>query len=299
MSAPLLAIVNPAAGRGRAARAWPALAAALAAEGVAVEVAPTRAAGEASALAARAAAGGPRTVLSVGGDGTLHEVLNGLLAAGRPARLAVAPFGTGNDYAGFLGVPRAPRALAAMLARGRSRAVDVGRIEYTDGAARATRHFINVAGVGYDADVLERMARPGPRRPGYLAALAAGLIRYRAPRFAVRSPGATIEGRLFVALAMLGRSCGGGMRFAPGAEPDDGLLELVTVDHLAPLAALWRVPKIYTGAILADPAVRSRRCAELAIDAEPAARVEADGQLLGTTPVGIRLLPRAIEFVVP
>jgi diacylglycerol kinase (ATP) len=299
VSAPLLAIVNPTAGHGRAARAWPRLAAALGAAGVAVDCAMTRGAGEATELAARAHADGPRPVLAVGGDGTLHEVLNGLLRAGGRATLAVAPFGTGNDWAGFLGVPREPRALAALLARGRTRAVDVGRIEYAAGGGREMRHFINVAGVGYDAYVLERMPRRGPRRLAYLTALAGGLVSYRAPVFSVRTPGAAIEGRLFVALAMLGRSCGRGMRFAPGARPDDGLLDLVTVDHLAPLAALTRLPRVYTGSILADPAVRFRQCAEVTIDAEPAARVEADGQLLGTTPASVRVLPAAIDFVVP
>ena len=299
MSTPLLAIVNPAAGRGRAARAWPRLAAALAAHGVAVECATTHAAGDATRLAAEADARGPRPVLAVGGDGTLHEVLNGLFAGGGRATLAVAPFGTGNDWAGFLGVPREPRALAAVLARGRTRPVDVGRIEYAAGGGRASRHFINVAGVGYDADVLERMAGHGPRRLAYLRALAGGLVRYRASRFTVRAPGAAVDGPLFVALAMLGRSCGGGMRFAPGARPDDGLLDLVTVEHLGPFAAITRLPRLYTGTILADPAVRSWPCTELTIDAEPAARVEADGQLLGTTPASVRLLPGAIDFVVP
>jgi diacylglycerol kinase (ATP) len=299
VNARLLAIVNPAAGRGHALRGWRRLAAALEAAGVAFDCVVTRAAGEATGLAARAQADGPRPVLAVGGDGTLHEVLNGLLRAGGRATLAVAPYGTGNDWADFLGVPRAPRALAALLARGRTRAVDVGLLEHAAAGGRETRYFINVAGVGYDADVLERLSRRGPRPLAYLAALAGGLVRYRAPRFTVRAAGLLIEGPLFVALAMLGRSCGGGMRLAPRARPDDGLLDLVTIDHLAPLAALARLPRIYTGSILEDPAVRFRQCAEVTIETEPATRVQADGQLLGQTPVTARLLPGAIDFVVP
>jgi diacylglycerol kinase (ATP) len=300
VTAALFAIVNPAAGGGRAARAWPRLAAALAAEGVRCEVAQTRAAGEATELAAAAQAGGPRPVLAVGGDGTLFEVLNGLLRAPGRATLGVAPYGTGNDWARFLGVPRAPRALAAVLAAGRTRAVDVGLLEYQAAGRRATRHFINVAGVGYDADVLARIAAGGgPRLLAYPAALAAGLLRYRAPRFSVRTAGESIEARLFVAFAMLGASCGGGMRFAPRARPDDGLLDLITIDHLSPLAVLARLPRLYTGTLLGDRAVRFRQCAEVAIDAEPGARVEADGQLLGTTPATVRVLPGAIDFLVP
>lgn len=299
MSAPLLAIVNPAAGLGRAARAWRRLAAALGEAGTEFECAVTGSAGEATEHAARAHAAGPRTVLAVGGDGTLHEVLNGLMRAGGRARLAIAPFGTGNDWAHFLGVPREPRALAAMLARDRSRPVDVGLLEYGVASGRETRYFINVAGAGYDAYVLERRSPRAPRALGYLVALLAGLVRYRAPYFTVRAAGGAIDGRLFVALAMLGRSCGGGMRFAPHAECDDGLLDLVTVDHLSPPGALARLPRIYAGSILADRAVRFRQCAEVTIAAEPAARVEADGQLLGRTPATARVLPRAIDFIVP
>ncbi len=299
MTAPLLAIVNPAAGHGHVRRAWPRLAAALDAAGVAYRCVLTAAAGEATRLAARAHADGARTVLAVGGDGTLHEVLNGLMDGQPRAALAVAPLGTGNDFAGFLGVPREPRALASMLLRQRTRAVDVGVLDYQTDGGRATRHFINVAGVGYDAFVLEHMPRRGPRLPAYLVGLVAGLVRYRAPRFTVRAAGLSVEGPLFVAFAMLGRTCGGGMRFAPDARPDDGLLDLVTVGHLSPLAALARLPSIYDGSILRDPAVRHCRCAEVVVDAEPATRVEADGQLLGRTPATARVLPGAIDFVVP
>jgi YegS/Rv2252/BmrU family lipid kinase len=259
----------------------------------------TQGAGDATRLAARALSGGPRPVIAVGGDGTLNEVLNGLLEAGGPVTLGVAPYGTGNDWARELGIPAAPAALCALLVRRKTRRVDVGRIEYQDGGRRAARFFINVAGVGYDAYVLEHMWRRGPRLPAYLVALTRGLVTYRAPSFTVRAAGRSESGSLFVALAMLGQSCGGGMRFAPHARPDDGLMDLVTIDHLGPLAALRRLPKIYRGTILEDRAVRFRQCPEADVEAEPPARVEADGQLLGTTPVAIRVLPGAIDFLVP
>lgn len=259
----------------------------------------TQGAGDATRLAARALAGGPRPVIAVGGDGTLNEVLNGLLEAGGPVTLGVAPYGTGNDWARELGIPASPAALCALLVQQKTRRVDVGRIEYQDGGGRAARFFINVAGVGYDAYVLEHMWRRGPRLPAYLVALTRGLVTYRAPRFTVRAAGRCESGSLFVALAMLGQSCGGGMRFAPQARPDDGLMDLVTIDHLGPLAALRRLPKIYRGTILEDRAVRFRQCPEALVEAEPPARVEADGQLLGTTPVAIRVLPGAIDFLVP
>jgi diacylglycerol kinase (ATP) len=299
MTAPLLAIVNPAAGGGRAGRRWTRLASALDAAGVAFEQVATRRAGEATELARAALATGPRTLLAVGGDGTLHEVLNGALAgAGRP-RLAVAPFGTGNDWAREMAAPRDPAAFARMLAAGRVRAVDAGRIDYQQDGAPASRYFINVAGAGYDAYVLEQRERRGPRPLAYLRAVIAGLTRYRAPRFTVTGDALRVEGRLFVAFAMLGQACGGGMRFAPVARPDDGRLDLVAIDHLPAAHALLRLAKVYTGTILRDPAVRHAALRQVSIDADPPTRLEADGQLLGHTPATLTVLPGAVEFVVP
>jgi diacylglycerol kinase (ATP) len=298
MTAPLVAIVNPAAGRGRAGRDWLRLAAALRARGIAYDAFATRAAGEATELAARHGREAA-TLLAVGGDGTLHEVVNGLIGGGGCAALAVAPFGTGNDWARELGVPRAPDALAALIARRRTRRVDAGLIEYHDGGRRALRHFINVAGVGLDAFVVEHLARRGPRALAYLRAAVAGLVRFRAPRLRVAADRLAVDGRMLVAFALLGRSCGGGLEFAPRARPDDGLLDVVTIESMSLPAALARLPRLYTGSILDDPRVHFEQCKAARIDAEPAARVEADGQLLGTTPVSVRLVPRAAEFLVP
>ena len=294
-----LAIVNPAAGRGRPLRAWPRLAAALAAAGVDVELATTAAPLHAVELVRAAVAAGTRRFLAVGGDGTLHEVVNGIMASGVRATLACAPLGTGNDWARGLKIPRSAAGLAALLARGGSHRCDVAEIEYQDGARRARRWFVNAAGAGFDAHVLEHLPRNGPPKLAYLAGVVRGLWHYRAPYFRVASDAHHAEGQLFVAFAMLGAYCGGGMQFAPGALPADGLLDAVTIRHLGKLAALARLPRIYRGRLLGDPAVGHWRAATLTLSAEPAARVEADGQLLGHTPAEVRVAAGAIDIVVP
>ncbi|HEX6972355.1 MAG TPA: diacylglycerol kinase family protein, partial [Limnochordia bacterium] len=129
----ILCIVNPAAGGGRAARRWPALAAGLAQRGLRVETAVTRAAGEARRIAGRARDGGYRAVVAVGGDGTLHEVINGLLGGGqRPNALAPLPpigwipLGTGNDFAHAVGLGGSQRAILDAIAAGNWRSIDLG-----------------------------------------------------------------------------------------------------------------------------------------------------------------------------
>ena len=296
---PWLAILNPAARGGLAGRRWPALAAALKAHGVRFELAVTHAAGEATALAADGRRRGLDRMLAVGGDGTLYEVLNGLLPGERRATLAVAPLGTGNDWARGRGVPRRSRQVAALLAAPRLLAHDVGVVEFEGAAGRERRYFLNVMGVGYDAYVIEHLSPRGPRAFAYLASLATGLVRYRAPRVRVEADGWSRDARLFVAFAALGRYCGGGMQFAPCALPADGLLDIVTIDHLGALAALARLPRIYSGRVLRDPAVRWRQSARVTFATDVPARVEADGQLLGHTPVTAWILPAAIDVVVP
>lgn len=299
MSARWLAIINPAAGRGRAARLWPRYAAALAARGINIELQATAGAGDASRIARAAVAAGGVRILCVGGDGTVHEVLNGLRDTTVRVTLAVAACGTGNDWARGQAIPREPRAFAAMLAAGRTLAHDVGVIEFEGKGGREVRHFLNLAGVGYDAYVLEHLPSRGPRALAYLAAVAAGLMRYRPPLTQVTAGDERFGGRYFATFAALGRYAGGGMQFAPRARADDGLVDLVTIDHLGVLSTLRRLPSIYDGRLLDDPAVLWRQVAALSIETDPPARVQADGQLLGTTPISIHVLPGAIDTVVP
>ncbi len=289
------AIVNPASGSGRGLVRWQRLAAALAAEGVRFEAEVTRQPGDGEALAAAAVARGFRRLLAVGGDGTLHETVNGAMAAGLDDRIAfaVAPFGTGNDWARGLGVPREPRALAHCVARGRLLPCDLGLIEFEAAAGTAPRYFINVAGSGIDAHVLAALPSGPARRAAYLLGLVRALVSYRAARFDVSTGGATERGARLLVLAANGRFCGNGMRIAPDAAWDDGQLDVVTVEPLPLFAALLRLRRLFDGRLAEEPWVRSRRAREVAIAAEPPAGVEADGQLVGRTPARLRLIPAA------
>lgn len=316
-----LAIVNPAAGGGRAAARWPALARALEARGVAFDTCETRGPGDAIVRARAAHAAGIRRFIAIGGDGTLHEVANGLLSAtfdvdtrGAPAPraaqhpattdaravLAAAPLGTGNDWARALRLPSDASELAGVIAAGRTRRVDAALVEYDDGGTRRTRYVVNVAGAGYDAWVVERLPSGGPRGLAYLLALVRGLWRYDAPRFRFTGDGGAFDcdAPLFAAFVAIGPYCGGGMRFAPAADLADGELDLVAVPHVGPWGALRRLRRVFNGTLPRDPLVRYGRAAAALIDATPPARVEADGQLLGYTPARITVLPGAIDALV-
>lgn len=293
-------IVNPASGGGRTARRWPRLAAELRRLGVEFSVAATSAPGHATAIAREAIARGARRLLAVGGDGSLHEVVNALLrqdgSVARDVLVAVAPFGSGNDWARTQRAPADPARLAAAMAAGRSRRMDLGlaTCRAPDGALR-TVAFHNAAGAGLDAAVVRATSARGPRAIAYAVALTRALTRFRAPRFRIAAAGDCQVARCLTVVAAIGPDCGGGMRLAPGAQPDDGLLDLVTVADLPLRRALALAPGLWSGKAAADPAFRHVRCAGARIASEPDCDVEADGQLIGCTPLEVGILPGALS----
>jgi YegS/Rv2252/BmrU family lipid kinase len=300
-AAPWLAIVNPEAGRPDAGARWRAIERALHEAGVPFDAVRTQQAGHATALARQAAVAGRRRLLVVGGDGSVNEVLQGVMDAGLAdtgeLTLALAPHGTGNDWARSLGLPLDPRDIARVIAAGHTLRHDVGAIDFPAAVGNPRRWFINVAGAGYDAHVTARVPRPVPSAVTYLRLALDGLATYRAPEFRITADGQTIEGRLLLAFVANGRYCGNRMHVAPTARVDDGLLDVVAVQDLSLLQALPKLAKLYGGSLLGDPAVRHLRVARVRIETDPPAIVQADGQLVGRTPAEFSVLPAALTVV--
>ncbi len=243
-------IVNPASAGGRAARRWPALAAALTRQGVAFRAVMTDAPGHGVLLARRALAEGYRHLLAAGGDGILHEVVNGVLqedpVVPESVCVGAAALGSGNDWARGRGLPDSPDGIAACVARGHSSLHDLGRLRF-EAPGRPERFFVNVAGAGLDAEVIERLPASGPRRAAYLVGLLRALRAHRRSSFNLSAAERTWHGPLMLALAAIGPRCGGGMRLAPQARADDGLLDVVAI---APVRLPWdlvRLPRLFDG----------------------------------------------------
>lgn len=289
-------VVNPASGRGRARRHVPRLCAALDRLRVPYACVATTAAGDTHGLIAQALQDGHRRLLALGGDGSFHELVNGLVAAhGVPTAqclVAVAAHGTGNDWARTMQVPDDPERLAACMARARGRRVDLGMAVGADGRRLA---FHNVAGAGLDAEVLRRLPRGVPRVLAYVAGLARTIPRYRAPDFDLVVDGRRQSGRFLLVLAANGPRCGGGMRLAGDAAIDDGWLDLVTVAPVPLPRVIAALPKLFDGRLASDPAFCVTRCRSATIEADPRCGIELDGQLAGNTPVTLSILPGALQ----
>jgi diacylglycerol kinase (ATP) len=227
----------------------------------------------------------------------LHEALNGLMsqqavAAGEVC-LGAVPLGSGNDWARARGIPADPEAAAQVVAAGRTAWQDVGRLDFP--AAGSHCHFINVAGAGLDAYVLERLPGGVPRRLAYLVGVLRSLAGFSPPWFSLQADDAYSEARLLLALVGLGPYCGGGMRLTPQARFDDGRLELLTVDPLSLPADLLRLRRIFDGQLPRERFAHYASVRRVHIAADPAVAVQADGQLVGRTPCVATLLPRVLR----
>jgi diacylglycerol kinase (ATP) len=254
-----------------------------------------------STRSARERAGGLDALVVVGGDGLVHAALQAV--AGTPTRLGIVPAGTGNDLARGLGLPlgdpaRSARLVSAALHEGRSRAVDAVRVT----AASGTRWYGSILATGVDALVNERAnSWRWPRGPArYTLAALRELAVVRGVGMRLTLDGDVLERDCLLA-AVANTACyGGGMRMAPHADPADGLLDVVVVDALPPLAALRLLPRVRRGRHLDVAAVHVHRARRVTLEALPGGREphpHADGEPVGRLPLTCEVVPGALRVL--
>lgn len=296
-----LVVLNPVSGRGRALRHRGEIERLLERNGMRSIIAISEYHGHAIEIVAQAVRAGCRRVLAAGGDGSLNEAANGVLCQDAVApgevTLAALPVGTGNDWARGQRVPREWDAALALAASGRTAVHDIGVADFADGARR---WFVNVAGLGFDAEVIADMPDRRWGALAYLLGLLRALAASRPARVAVSVDGAAAaEHSLFVLFACLGAYCGGGMLIAPEAEPQDGRFDCALVRHMSRLEVLRDVRRLFDGTLGSHPKVRMLHAARLQVTAATPVGVETDGELVGRTPVTFSVLPRTLRFAVP
>lgn len=297
----LLLVANPQAGRG-VARVLARVVAALEVRGIDADVELTRAAGDATRIAREASSAGTRFVVAVGGDGTVNEVVNGLLDPGTGTSrgptpvLGVVSAGSGCDLVRTFGLDRDPEVLAAHLATDAVQPIDVGRIELHDEDGQpVVRLFVNVAEVGFGGAVAlaaRRLpARLGPRR--YRLGIIAAWGSFRRVPMVLDHDGGRFEASLSNVVVANGQFFGGGLKVAPRSLPDDGRFDLQafggTVTDVVRAAR-----QLQNGSHLARTDVRSWPTASVHVSGARPLPVEADGELLGWSPARFDNLHRAL-----
>lgn len=307
MSAPVCLIVNPSAGGGKAGRALPRVLPALSGHGLRVRSELTRDLDHARELA-RAAALAGETVVCLSGDGMVGAVADALREV-PDALLGILPGGRGNDLARVLGISADPVQACATIAGGFSRRLDLGEI--------GGHAFVGIASVGFDSEA-NRIANEAPPRLGnlvYAYGALRALIGWRPARFEIEltHAGAAHDGgrvgtppderHSFMAYtvgAANSKAYGGGMRAAPDALLDDGLLDVMVLESVSKIRFLTRIlPKVFSGTHVQEPNVRVFRATEVTVSADRPFTMYADGDPIGDLPLRIRALPGAVRVIVP
>ncbi|MCL2150237.1 MAG: diacylglycerol kinase family lipid kinase [Dehalococcoidia bacterium] len=305
-------IVNPAAGTRTAYRCWPEIRSLLRGGGLPFDFQYTEGAGHAALIARTAVSNGYRLLVAVGGDGTINEVANGILTAScaEVVTLGIVGTGTGNDLVRSLGLPReyaqACRRLIAgyqhhaIDSNGEYLCIDVGLVAYMAGGVPCERYFVNGAGVGFDAEVVEAAGKM-PRRFGHTVPFVMGLLRtlpsYRNKWIRLTVDDQTEEARILSVVVSNGAYFGGGMRIAPDAMLTDQKLNMVAIGDVGKVELLRVFPRVYKGTHITHPKVRAVRVEEVAVVSQERTLLQADGELLGEGPVSFRVVPQALHLV--
>ncbi|HIE17149.1 MAG TPA: diacylglycerol kinase family lipid kinase [Dehalococcoidia bacterium] len=297
-------IVNPAAGAYKTARKWPEIMDLLRSLGLEFEHDVTEAPGHGIELAKAAVEEGCDLVISVGGDGTINEVVNGIYKAGAlgTAALGIINTGTGADYIRTLGIPRRYKEACHSLANPKVKVVvDLGVAEYVWNGQPEKRLFVNFAGLGFDAEIVrattEKFKAMGDM-PSYLMGLLSTLFSYQNRDVSLVVDGEPGARKVCTVMLNNGKYAGGGMIPAPHADPGDGFFDVMVIDDIAKPDLIWSLPRLYRGTHLTHPKVTLMRAREVEVKPSVQMAVEADGELLGEAPARFSIMPAALTIVI-
>jgi YegS/Rv2252/BmrU family lipid kinase len=299
-------IVNPHAAAGSAGREWPVIA-----DRARDCLGPftahfTTGRGGAIKLTRQALRQGAEVIVCVGGDGTLNEVVNGLMGEDGPVRpetmLGFIPRSTGCDLIKTVSISRELDQALDIIKHAHTRVLDLGRIRYQDRRAKpAYRYFHNIASFGLGGEVDERVNRTTKAFGGFFSFLWATLIsllRYDKKRIHLkvddRFDG---EVRVWNIAIANGQYHGGGMRVAPGAQVDDGLFHVTVVGDLTLPQVFLNLPRLYNGTIYQVAQVRSLVGRRIEASSDQQVLLDVDGEQIGTLPVVIEMVPRAVHLI--
>lgn len=313
------AIVNSFAASSKAASLWRRAEDRLRSDGIYFETYFTGESGNATTLAYNACSRGCRKLLAVGGDGTVHDVLGGIMAfvnqdtsvTLEDFTLAVIPVGSGNDWIKTAGVPKDIVEAAALLKNGTISKQDVVKVSLLDPSAlpeqkvKEVSYMANVGGVGLDARVCEMVnaaKKQGKRgKILYLSALIYNIIHRSSLLAKVVCDGKEIFTGAYLSMAFgIGKYSGGGMRQTPGAVPDDGLLDMTIIPDLPLLKIAKEASKLFDGRFLTVPElVTARSKSILVLPNDDNALVEVDGEVIGAAPVRFDILEHQLNILIP
>src|SRR4030043_396086 len=299
------AIVNPNAGNGKGKRDWDRISGLFEKENIPVYSQFTQKKGHAIDSARKAINTGFRKIISVGGDGTLNEVVNGVFTqeycSPKEITVGMMPVGTGNDWGRMFGIPLVYEGAVNVIRENKLMLHDIGVVSYHSGSEEHKRYFINIAGLGFEALVVKKTNKQKDKGRSsqaiYFYNLLSSLISYKNIKSDIIIDGKKRTSIIFSINVGNGRYCGGGMRQTPDALPDDGLLDITVIREMGRIEIIKSLKLLYDGTILSHPKIDGYRSNNLRVESESLLYLEADGESLGHTPAEFSIIPSAINVV--
>lgn len=285
-------ILNPAAGRGKAKRTIPAIKQIFRDLKVDFEMDITQRPGEATYLSREALRRNFRLIVAAGGDGTINEIVNGIV--GSDAILGVIPLGLGNDFAKAIDIPPGLKDACRVIHNGTTREIDVGKVN--------NRYFINGLGIGFDAWVAWESHKIRcfffPKLL-YLYTVIRLLFRYKSASIRIDLTDTVLDKKALLIAIGNGKSSGGGFLLTPEAELDDGLIDVCIIDDISRLKLLRQLPKALKGTHKSLPYVTSLKTKRLTVDSSSLLLAHVDGEILEDNHYQIEILPRSLKVITP
>ncbi len=301
-----LAVVNPNAGIGKVRKDWERISELLEKHEIDFRTVFTKGPLHAIDIVEEHVARGFRKVISVGGDGTMNEVVNGIFSQQtvptRDITLGVISVGTGNDWVRTYNIPLDYEQAIHVLKKEHTLIQDAGTVKYFNSNQEKMRYFINMAGLGFDGLVAQKTNADKIRGKGnpmlYLKNLISSLFSYKSCGTRIIVDGKVIREKIFSVGIGIGQYNGGGMRQAPDAKTDDGLFDLTVIKDLTKWSVVKNVRRLYNGTIKKHKQVESLLGKHILIESDNPVLLEADGESLGHSPFEFNIVPKSVRVVV-
>lgn len=250
---------------------------------------------------------GYRKLLVCGGDGTINQVVNAVFQQNEvdPNDILVSflPFGTGNDWIKTVGIPVDSQKALELISHGNEKKLDVGELWCSWGKERKKAYFINIAGIGYDAFVIEEMQKrtdlDSLGKLSYLTAAVGYLMKYKRTQMKITSEEFSYEGPVLSGCIGKGKYNGNGMMQTPHADPENGKLAVMLMTDISKLKLLTLTSNVYNGTFIKSKGIKTFETEKLHVESYPPVRVECEGELLGFSPFDFTIRPKAFRILVP
>jgi len=248
---------------------------------------------------------GFRHVLTIGGDGTYNEVINGIMEQNIIPSTDIIftgiPAGTGNDWVRTMGLTQCPDTIIGLLTAGKIYTQDIGIATYHVDKQLQQRYFLNVAGLGFDAYVNYRMQNNSQKfgQLTYLFELIRSMFSYQFVPAIVRWKQQIISSAVYTVSVGICPYYGGGVKIAPNAIPNDGLFDVTLAKDLTKWELVKEIRNMYSGDFLGHPKVMDFRTDSLTIDSQTSGHLQLDGELAGETPITLKIIPKALNVLIP